>query len=107
MFNGLFSKIAGNKLPTVPAQVLILPNTISVVRKGMWVVYKNGQTGIIRSVGPQGAVDVMLVDSEKGENDKPVMAHIAELRQARFSEIPRARRENRPVHHFHRLGYKD
>ena len=88
-----------------PSAQLALPFE-TFLRQGMWVIY-NGRIGIVTDFNSStGAVNVMLVDKDKGENlTAVVVKNVAELRQAKYLEIPKLRRPSRQ--RGASLGYGD
>ena len=69
----------------------------------MWVRYMQ-QTGILTALEAGDVATVMLVDDTKGENVAEIHVPAAQLRQAKYAEIPLARRPSRLI--AHSLGYE-
>ena len=67
-----------------------MPLWVKGFRRGMWVV-KDGATGILTEINPDGIAYVMLVD-EKGEHLREIHVNMMTIRQATRDEIPEPRR---------------
>jgi hypothetical protein len=86
------------------------------MRKGMWAVGKDGKVGIVNAIGVKvkdGDREVVRADlvefhqvAKDGTTSLAIVKPLAELRQARYSEIPDSRRSHMKRERFSALGYK-
>lgn len=75
-------------------------------RRGMWVMLGN-KIGILEDATPEGMGKVMLTHPVEGTNQLQVLVRLAELRQAKWQEIPAKRREHLSSADLNRMGYED
>jgi hypothetical protein len=73
-------------------------------RPGMWVVAAE-RVGVLKSMNEFGVCAVMLVDAD-GFNFVEMQVPAAELRQAKFSELPTKRVAHLTPEQLERMGYE-
>jgi hypothetical protein len=66
--------------------------TIPELRRGMWVMAKNRECGILVAFNAQLEAEVHLVDAGTGDTREIRQVDVRDLRQARLGEIPAKRR---------------
>jgi len=73
--------------------------TLHALRRGMWIVLRgpSGKRGILTALSPEGMARVMLVHPVSGENEIELDVPASSVRQAKFGEIPEARRPKREL----------
>lgn len=69
------------------------PISAEGIRQGMWVVAEDGQVGIVNSIERDGVAEFHRVGVD-GLTELVLRYHVSRLVQAKYKDIPEARRPN-------------